>query len=212
MMQRQVYRFRDVMNAGRPEDHPVGSVKWAESLAIALNWQTEHAEKFGVDELIPTLELIETAEAKPWMVWPEEKPCGNADTFFQLSCGLSVRQVKALVEAYAPDKKFTFDDAVTERTMTHSEAGKTGGRGNKASDNVTSFSGRGNSAAYQLVRIKRERPDIATRYAKGEFKSVRAAAIEAGIVQPKKPDLVRALKKLLEHFTVKEIEKALHEL
>ena len=39
-----------------------------------------------------------------------------------------------------------------------------------------------NSATYLTSRLKRDAPDIAKRLEKGEFKSVRKAAIEAGIV------------------------------
>lgn len=42
--------------------------------------------------------------------------------------------------------------------------------------------GLGNSADYLTARITRERPDIAERMKAGEFRSVRAAALEAGIV------------------------------
>lgn len=44
-----------------------------------------------------------------------------------------------------------------------------------------------NSATYLTARIKRDAPDIAARLERGEFKSVRAAAIEAGIVKVATP-------------------------
>ena len=62
---------------------------------------------------------------------------------------------------------------------THAEAGAKGGRGNKASDNVTGFSGRGNSAIYTLKRLKRDRPDLFEQVI-GGIMSPNAAAIEAG--------------------------------
>ena len=34
------------------------------------------------------------------------------------------------------------------------------------------------------ARLKRDHPDIAARLANGEFKSIRAAALDAGIVKP----------------------------
>ena len=40
------------------------------------------------------------------------------------------------------------------------------------------------NASYLAARIKRDHPDIAKRIKEGEFKSVRAAAIAAGIVKP----------------------------
>jgi hypothetical protein len=52
--------------------------------------------------------------------------------------------------------------------------------------------GTGNGVGYLTRRIKRDRPEIFTRMQAGEFKSVRQAAIEAGIVHPPTPlDLLR---------------------
>lgn len=54
---------------------------------------------------------------------------------------------------------------------------------------------KGTSAIYLTRRIKAVAPEIARRLAAGEFKSVRAAAIEAGIVKDADP-LDRALRTL----------------
>jgi hypothetical protein len=43
----------------------------------------------------------------------------------------------------------------------------------------------GNKQKYLIARIARDRPDVLERMKKGEFLSVQAAAIEAGIVKPK---------------------------
>jgi hypothetical protein len=47
----------------------------------------------------------------------------------------------------------------------------------------------GNDPAYLAARIKRDRPDIAAAVERGEYKSIREAAIQAGII--KKPDPVQ---------------------
>jgi hypothetical protein len=60
---------------------------------------------------------------------------------------------------------------------THVDAGAKGGRGIKASDNITSF--RGTSAIYRLKRLKRDRPDLFEQVI-GGIMSANAAAIEAG--------------------------------
>jgi hypothetical protein len=61
------------------------------------------------------------------------------------------------------------------------EPGEIGrGRG----DNSTSIQGRGStSSAYLAAKLRRDHPEIADRMARGEFRSVRAAAIAAGIVR-----------------------------
>jgi hypothetical protein len=65
---------------------------------------------------------------------------------------------------------------------THAQAGAKGGRGKKASNKVTSFSG--NSAAYLVAKLKRDAPEFAERLAAGEFRSARAAALAAGVIKP----------------------------
>lgn len=63
------------------------------------------------------------------------------------------------------------------------------------SNNVTCGSetrDRGNSQTYLIRRLQRDHPEIADRWARGEIKSVRAAAIEAGIVKVDEPlDVVK---------------------
>jgi hypothetical protein len=73
-------------------------------------------------------------------------------------------------------------DPFTLPLHTHAQAGAKGGRGKKASDNITSF--RGNSAAYLVAKLKRDAPEFADRLAVGEFRSARAAARAAGIIKP----------------------------
>lgn len=67
--------------------------------------------------------------------------------------------------------------------------GKPGpGRGNKTVDNRQPFYSEtgGTSAAYLTARIARDRPDILAKMKAGEYKSVRKAAIDAGIIDPEK--------------------------
>jgi hypothetical protein len=64
------------------------------------------------------------------------------------------------------------------------------GRFSKAADqrdNVTPDAVRGTGAAYVIARLKRDHPNIIEKVLKGEFKSVQAAAREAGIKVPKPP-------------------------
>lgn len=64
----------------------------------------------------------------------------------------------------------------------HGEIGN--GRADESrGDNVTSTE-RGNGQAYLLRRLARDAPEILERVKAGEFRSARAAAIEAGIIRP----------------------------
>lgn len=54
-------------------------------------------------------------------------------------------------------------------------------------DNINSTFEGGTSATYLAARIKRSHPEIAARVEAGEFKSMRAAAIAAGIIKTRTP-------------------------
>lgn len=72
--------------------------------------------------------------------------------------------------------------------LTHSEAGKLGGRGNKASGDCQRLSvgAKGNTVEYKLARLDRDRPDLAAKVRAGDL-SANAAAIEAGFRKPPTP-------------------------
>lgn len=78
-------------------------------------------------------------------------------------------------------KKVAETMAKAPELMTATEAGKKGGRGKRGTKLVTLSKGGNDRLA---ARLKRDHPDIAARVANGEFKSIRAAALEAGIVKP----------------------------
>jgi hypothetical protein len=61
----------------------------------------------------------------------------------------------------------------------------------------------GTGREYLMARLARDRPDILERMKAGEFASVRAAAIEAGIIKPTCTvplDPGKAATRLLRHF------------
>ncbi len=94
--------------------------------------------------------------------------------------GLSHAEARALRAAKAgrEAKPARTPDEVRERQR---EGGKKAGRGRKVVDNGNDLTGPkgGNQASYLAARIARDAPAIAERLASGEFRSVRAAALEA---------------------------------
>jgi hypothetical protein len=83
------------------------------------------------------------------------------------------------------------------------------GNGRSSVDSVKSTCG-GNDSKYLVDRIARDRPDILERMKAGEYRSVRAAAKDAGIVKekiqvPKEPE--GAARLLLKHFGAKQIKE-----
>lgn len=81
------------------------------------------------------------------------------------------------------------------------------GNGRSRNNNVISTI-QGNSQNYLTARIARDHPEILDRMKAGEFGSVRAAALVAGIVKPVYTiphDIPRAARLLLKHFSAAEI-------
>jgi hypothetical protein len=76
--------------------------------------------------------------------------------------------------------------AVAERAQ---QAQAIGGHGGKREQGVKHTSGQRGSgvALYLTARIARDRPDVLARMRRGEFRSVRQAAIEAGIIAGRVP-------------------------
>ena len=71
-------------------------------------------------------------------------------------------------------------------------------------DNIKKSEG-GTGAAYLAARIKRDRPDIAEAVERGEYRSMRAAAIDAGIVKPPCP--VRAAQNAVRKMSDDQLAK-----
>ncbi len=68
----------------------------------------------------------------------------------------------------------------------------------------------GTSANYLTARIARDRPDILERMQAGEYPSVRAAALDAGIVRPRisiPSDVDGAARALARKFTIEELHR-----
>ena len=86
---------------------------------------------------------------------------------------------------------------------TRQEAGRKGGRGHKASNNVNSF--KGNSAGYLVRRLKRDAPAIAEALGRGEYPSARAAARAAGLpirntLTVSADDVRKAVMRIVRHY------------
>lgn len=85
----------------------------------------------------------------------------------------------------------------------------------RESRSTNSTSTRGQTLSYLSRRIARDRPDILERMKSGGFPSVRASALEAGIVEPSfqcPNDPLKASRRLLRHFTGDVLVSLLTEL
>jgi hypothetical protein len=125
--------------------------------------------------------------------------------------GQAERAVKVASEAEAA-RMAAMENAATD-PLPHQEIGngKSGpGRGNKTGVINTRFVRGSSNVDYLAARIARDHPDILKRMKAGEYRSVLAAAKDAGIVKekiqvPKEPE--GAARLLLKHFGAKQIKE-----
>ena len=125
----------------------------------------------GVTEVLRMMQIVadfkgETKEANP----DHERSVQQwARDVLKLLDDSGVRELGASADAAEPLTK-------------HGEIGN-GRADERRGDNITSTE-RGTAQSYILRRLARDAPDVLERVKTGEFKSARAAAIEAGIIKP----------------------------
>lgn len=171
-------------------DYPIGSVERAKSLGLGL---IDVCERVELSAELWEAELRLLDREQPWT-----------------ALGLQSRQefverVTGKPETYHRTRAQSIAQAGVEPMAEHGELGN----GRSRVDDVNSTQG-GNSAQYLVRRLKRDRPDLVERLAKGEIRSARAAAIEAGIV--KVPTVLDILRKAWRKATDAEREEFLREV
>ena len=180
-----------IINSGAPEadDRPdrIPKDKWRD-----LMWVKRDFAKTRIKyDCRCLLEFVQDAE----IMW-QELGFESAEDMICNGYELDMAEVDfalAWLELKDPGEAVPFREAVKEgrKIMTKSEAGKKGNAvrwGDVASNKVTSDDmPRGNRTDYLLARLARDHPDILSDYELGRYKSVRAAAIAAGIVKVQSP-------------------------
>jgi hypothetical protein len=130
--------------------------------------------------------LDELDRYEAWKIIPPGKPYGDRNAMLKDEIGLT-------------------DAEARQRVL---------GRHGGDQDSDTAVAGE-RGVRYLLDRLKRDRPDLLERLDSGEFRSVRAAAREAGILQPsfKCPaDPVKAARRVVEHFQGGRLDTFLAEI
>lgn len=197
---------REQARAGPRSMKAAGSPEWC--------WQTLDFFKSAlrhVDEQYRQAEQIlqELEQVKAWTKVPPDAPYGSLNKMLMAEIGLRTQQVRGQIRT-------------AQRVADRAKAlnGKTINSGHSprpTGDVITSNdTGKGTSADYLTRRIVRDHPEIAARMEAGEFASVRAAALEAGIVhrtvsvRPDDPPAVaRALRKHMTPAQVAELRDLL---
>jgi len=113
---------------------------------------------------------------------PPEKPYGDLETMLRAEIGVGKEESIARVQAMAEKAEQGREqgNGLNEQEIGKGKPGP--GRGCKTGNVITCFN-RGVGSSYLSARIARDRSDILERMKAGEFRSVRQAAIAAGIVK-----------------------------
>jgi hypothetical protein len=181
---------------GPPEEWPEGSPEWCERIANRLQLRAQSLSKSTVRHLKEIIETIIEADPHPWEVWPKP-PYGTPDDYCLHVTGFDWDALLMSIKGFDPDD--TGFQRKARRLLAEAQA-KNRGQGTRTDllrYHVPKLTG-GNSSAKLLRRLAHNHPDILDRYEAGEFKSVRAAAKAAGILNDKPPydQIIRLLPKL----------------
>lgn len=171
---------------------PKGSPDWAYRTLNRLKWALEQ-KRITEGEYDGILEELDRFQV--WNIIPPEKPYGSREAMLKAEIGYSEAEGRNRCGLNPPGVKA---NDITSYIVT----------GDSIPD-------RGNRKTYLRTRLDRDHPDIKSRLDSGEFPSVRAAALEAGIVQPSfqcPEDPLKASRRLLLHFSGDTLTTLLTEL
>jgi hypothetical protein len=183
--------------------HESGSKEWAKAVANYLKGAIRH---IGTprEQVLAVYRAFEEHEG--WKhLRDRNRPLKSQDDFCKIYLGLSSdavlnklsRAEHAEMLALAPEIK---------PTLSHSDAGKLGGRGHKASDKGTGFPRGSNAAPTLIAKIKKVDPEIAEQIGPDKiYKSARAAARAAGIIKDK--SLLQRAMDAYENLTAEDQDK-----
>ena len=158
---------------GHINDVDEGTPEWAERLGLRIKLAVQHAERFGVDDVITEIKRALEAKIPPWKIWPIDNPCANAVRYFQYVSGTSIDTIDALMNASRDEETLRLWRKAVTRPKGINQYTK------KDNDNIMIHSKQGTSRAYILDRLERERLDLYERVRKKEL-SANAAAKIAG--------------------------------
>ena len=204
---------RVIANTSARTDHDIKSPVRAYQIVESLKtlWNSKSSQlKFW------TRQLAELIENKAWLLIPEEKPYGSLEAMMQAEVGCSVDEFFAFMKLIGIEGDLLITLA-KQNPLGYRSAGP--GRGNKKDDNAPPIK-KGNSREYLARRLARDNPDLLDEIGEGkQFKSVRQAAIYAGIVKPKTilrfdpdesgPQIAEKLRMKLTDDQLKELRESL---
>jgi hypothetical protein len=192
------YKFASML--GPQEEYRPGTPEWAERASNRLQIATRSVSKHTAHHLRKQLDLI--FEAKPWEYWPRSRPFKTPEDYCVNVTGYSWNVLIATVADLLKDGTFR-RRMLAENARTQIQS-RGPGNPHNSKPLYNNELKQGTGSAYLLRRIAREKPRILARYEAGEFKSVRAAAVAAGII--KKSPVSDRIKQILRQLTDAELK------
>ena len=177
---------------GPLEAVPAGSPEWAERLGLRIKFGVENTEQWGVERLIPWVDLALENQPPPWAVWPVDHPCRTPERYFSYAANATIPNLIKLIAAYKGDdhplvRKLRKHTAEGERQI--ADENKQGGvLLNLHRDSMKVM--QGNTTTHLLRRLARVRPDILAAWERGEYRTPTAAARAAGIKVDTPPPII----------------------
>lgn len=190
---------------GPAEDFPPGSIEWAERISNRFQLATNSLSRDTAHHLLRVIKQIWEGDPRPWEIWPSEQPFGTPDHYCKAVTGHPWKALIELVKEMGGDQlQLDFRNMETELAKAQAKYRKQGAH---ASAHSAIGTVRGsNNASHLLRRLARDHQIILAQYQSGKFKSVRAAAVAAGIVKELTPfeQIGRLIKRHRSKLTIQE--------
>lgn len=185
---------RERSQVGPRDQKRVGSPEWCWQTIdlLKIRW-----EKMSDDEREFERTLEELKQARAWERVPPDEPYGSLERLIESEIGKPAEQISAKIREVGELRR-------QGRPTTEERENK--------GNNITFIRRRGTSPEYLTARIARDRPDILERMKSGEFRSVRAAALAAGLVAMRISiplDAQKAAAAIKRHFSPEQVAEIL---
>jgi hypothetical protein len=201
----------DIVVLGDPGDltAPPGSPEWAAAVRLQLQGLIRDSRS-NAEHLEWWVKAMEQSQGYRALSDSHGRPFASFEAFCNAKPPFGLGSTLDAINTTIADRRCAAQQlALTAEPLAPVDHPGTG-RGNKTVYNVNRFDG--NASDYLTRRIARDHPEILERMKAGEFPSVRAAALEAGIVRPTVQvplDPERAARILARHFDVMALIDAL---
>lgn len=190
------------------ENAPAGSRAWAAALRLRI-WSLIRDAESSATHLRRSIEAMESHAGYRVLDGPDGEPFASFEAFCTAPTPWGLGYDAGVLRRIIHERESAQARAAVAEPLANPGGDR---KSPEYQGSDTTLIGRG--ADYLTARIARDRPDILERMKSGEFRSVRQAAMEAGIVKSTitlPADVTGAARVLRRHFDVDALIAALSE-